>query len=106
MRAPYRRPFEEMHAWIFRRRARRLLPVLLVIVSTLAFVGARFAVPLLTAQASNPIPAENALTGNPPSEWDVTGSGDATIQGFATDISVNKGGRSVSRCRPPPRRSR
>ncbi|HXI30782.1 MAG TPA: N,N-dimethylformamidase beta subunit family domain-containing protein, partial [Vicinamibacterales bacterium] len=46
----------------------------------------------LTAQATNPIPAENLLTGNPRSEWDITGSGDATIQGFATDISVNKGG--------------
>jgi hypothetical protein len=29
--------------------------------------------------------------GNPPSEWDITGAGDATIQGFSTDISVNKG---------------
>src|SRR5262249_43117933 len=46
----------------------------------------------LTAQATNPIPAENQLTGNPRSEWDITGSGDSTIQGFATDISVNKGG--------------
>jgi Domain of unknown function (DUF4082)/Bacterial Ig domain len=43
------------------------------------------------AQASNPIPAENLLAGNPSSEWDITGSGDSTIQGFATDISVNKG---------------
>ena len=31
-------------------------------------------------------------TGNPPSEWDVSGAGDASIQGFPTDISVNKGG--------------
>src|SRR5437899_6965137 len=41
---------------------------------------------------SNPIVCENSLTGNPSSEWDITGSGDSTIQGFATDISVNKGG--------------
>src|SRR4029077_920202 len=46
----------------------------------------------LTAQATNPIPAENLLAGNPRSEWDITGSGDSTIQGFATDISVHKGG--------------
>jgi hypothetical protein len=46
----------------------------------------------LTAQATNPIPTENQLAGNPRSEWDITGSGDSTIQGFATDISVNKGG--------------
>jgi hypothetical protein len=34
---------------------------------------------------------ENSKPGNPPSEWDITGAGDANIQGFATDISVNKG---------------
>lgn len=41
--------------------------------------------------AQNPIVTENALTGNPKSEWDISGSGDPNIQGFATDISVNKG---------------
>ncbi len=41
---------------------------------------------------ANEIVAENCLTGNPPSEWDVSGAGDETIQGFATDISVNRGG--------------
>ncbi len=40
---------------------------------------------------ANPIEAENCLTGNPSSEWDITGAGDPTIQGFATDISVNTG---------------
>ena len=39
---------------------------------------------------SNPIVCENALTGNVGTEWDV-GIGDASIQGFATDISVNRG---------------
>ena len=29
--------------------------------------------------------------GNPPSEWDISGSGDPSIQGFTTDISVNIG---------------
>ena len=32
-----------------------------------------------------------ALTGNPPSEWEVSGIGDPSIQGFATDFSVNRG---------------
>ncbi|HEY6503024.1 MAG TPA: Ig-like domain-containing protein [Chitinophagaceae bacterium] len=41
--------------------------------------------------AQNPIATENALTGNPKSEWDISGAGDLSIQGFATDISVNKG---------------
>jgi hypothetical protein len=40
----------------------------------------------------NAIVAENCLSGNPASEWDVSGVGDPSIQGFATDISVNLGG--------------
>lgn len=43
--------------------------------------------------AQNPIVTENALPGNPPSEWDIPtkDAGDPTIQGFATDISINAG---------------
>ena len=41
---------------------------------------------------ANAIEAENCLTGNPASEWEITGAGDANLQGFATDISVNRGG--------------
>ena len=42
---------------------------------------------------ANPIVAENCLPGNDDSEWDVGegSTGDLTIQGFATDISVNQG---------------
>jgi hypothetical protein len=43
------------------------------------------------ARAQNPVVTENALAGNPSSQWDVSGAGDASIQGFATEISVNKG---------------
>jgi Domain of unknown function (DUF4082)/Bacterial Ig domain len=41
----------------------------------------------------NPIVAENCQTGNDSDEWDVktADGGDPTIQGFATDISVNRG---------------
>jgi Domain of unknown function (DUF4082)/Bacterial Ig domain len=39
---------------------------------------------------ANPIVAENCLVGNPSTEWDITGIGDTSIQGFATDISVNR----------------
>ena len=42
--------------------------------------------------SANAITAENCLTGNPASEWDISGAGDASIQGFATQISVNRGG--------------
>ena len=59
------------------------------------FLPSLFLVFLVTATCvvgqTNPIVAENLLPGNPPSEWDVDGAGDTTIQGFATDISVNKG---------------
>ena len=47
------------------------------------------------ARAQNAIVTENALPGNPASEWDVSGAGDPSIQGFATDISVNRG-RAIS----------
>jgi hypothetical protein len=51
--------------------------------------------------ADNPIVIENRKTGNPRSEWDVSGSGDPSIQGFATDISYNRGQVSHSRFRQP-----
>ncbi|WP_440107867.1 DUF4082 domain-containing protein [Streptosporangium sp. H16] len=34
---------------------------------------------------------ENSLPGNPPSEWDIPGAGSANIQGYATQMSVNRG---------------
>jgi hypothetical protein len=40
---------------------------------------------------ANPIVCENTKPGNPSSQWDINGSGDPSIQGFATDISVNQG---------------
>jgi len=41
---------------------------------------------------ANAIEAENCLAGTAPSTWGVCGgTGDSTIQGFATDISVNAG---------------
>ena len=38
-----------------------------------------------------------ACPARPPSEWDVSGAGDPSIQGFATEISVNAARRSTSR---------
>ena len=40
---------------------------------------------------TNVIACENAQPGDPPSDWQVKGSGDPTIQGFATSMSVNVG---------------
>jgi hypothetical protein len=45
------------------------------------------------AACENPISCENTLEGSQPSEWDVDGAGDPTIQGFATSISARPGER-------------
>ena len=61
-----------------------------IILKTLVLVAVvSFGVPRRVAASS--IVSENSLPGNPQSEWDVNGIGDPTIQGFATDISVNHG---------------
>lgn len=39
----------------------------------------------------NLVACENSKTGSPPSEWDINGAGDDSIQGFSTEISVNAG---------------
>ena len=39
----------------------------------------------------NSIEAENCLAGTPQSQWDISGAGDPTIEGFATASSVNIG---------------
>jgi hypothetical protein len=41
--------------------------------------------------AVNAIVAENQLPGTPDTVWNVDGAGDSSIQGFATDISVDQG---------------
>ena len=43
------------------------------------------------APITNPIACENTKPGNPASEWDVSGSGSASIQGYATAIGVDQG---------------
>ena len=45
------------------------------------------------AAPGNEVEAENCLPGTSQAQWDVNGAGDASIQGFATDISVPQGGR-------------
>jgi hypothetical protein len=70
---------------------------LAALTSSLFLGGAR------PAAAANPcgppvvsvIACENTLPGDPPSDWQVNGIGDSTIQGFATSMSVNVG-QSIS----------
>ncbi|WP_066285868.1 N,N-dimethylformamidase beta subunit family domain-containing protein [Arthrobacter sp. B6] len=44
-----------------------------------------------TDPAANAVACENSLPGIPASEWEVSGSGDPSLQGFATQMSVNVG---------------
>ncbi len=65
----------------------------------MVLVGSVFLVAVKPAGAANPcgppvtsvIACENSLPGDPPSDWQVSGAGDPTIQGFATSMSVNAG---------------
>jgi len=61
--------------------------MLAVFVVLLSLVGAHPA----AAACGNAIACENQLPGDPQSDWVVNGIGDATIQGFATQMSVNVG---------------
>lgn len=76
-------------------RVGALIATLTVIVSGLIGMGA----PAASAAGSscgptiNPIVCENSKPGTAQSVWDVDGAGDPSIQGFATDISVNAGSR-------------
>ena len=45
------------------------------------------------ATSTNPIVLENQKPGNPESEWGIDGAGSSNIEGFATNISVNRGTR-------------
>ncbi len=79
--------------WIRHRRRGAVV----AIVGMLCALGAAV-VSAPAAQAADPcatgnaVACENSKPGNPQSEWDITGSGDDTIQGFATTMSVQPGG--------------
>ncbi len=88
----------------------RMTAFALLLVSSLLVPGVAFAAqpaelnaPAQQASSCNPadypgnvfpneIVAENCLPGTLATTWDITGAGDLTIQGFATDISVAQGG--------------
>jgi hypothetical protein len=43
------------------------------------------------AACANPVACENEKPGSPPDNWQVSGAGDASIQGYATSMGVNRG---------------
>jgi hypothetical protein len=69
-----------------RRSARILIALTVLLILVSGWGSGRPA--RLQAQA-NPIVAENLLPGD--IDWDVSGAGAASIQGFATEMSVNVG---------------
>src|SRR5579862_1123281 len=82
------------------RHARRALRLRLSVGVTLAMCLGLFSlVGVQSAAASSPcgppvtsvIACENSLPGDPASDWQVSGAGDPTLQGFAASMSVNVG---------------
>src|SRR5262245_17497800 len=80
-------------------RPRRRLATAVCLFGVLTIVMSRTPGDRLQAQTvscglpgANVVTCENALPGNPSSEWDIVAAGSGSIQGFATDISVNAGG--------------
>lgn len=74
------------------RGAWRFLSIAVGIMLLAGFLTAQ---PLVARAAcsGNAIVCENQLPGSPRSEWDIQGVGDESIQGYATQISVNAGSR-------------
>src|SRR6478736_4817978 len=62
---------------------------MLALVATLVVLAAHPAAGL--AACANPVACENEKPGSAPGSWQVTGSGDSTIQGYATTMSVDRG---------------
>ncbi|MEZ0292716.1 MAG: DUF4082 domain-containing protein [Solirubrobacteraceae bacterium] len=70
---------------------RALLAFLLVAGGGLGAGAAPAAAAPCDQPIANEIACENTKPGNPASEWDVSGSGSAAIQGYATSIGVDQG---------------
>ncbi|MEV7661216.1 DUF4082 domain-containing protein [Paenarthrobacter sp. NPDC089316] len=69
-----------------------LFPLVLAMVAALLPLSAPAAVAAGPCDpVVNAVVCENSKPGSPPSEWDIDGAGDSTIQGFSTEISVNAG---------------
>ncbi|PUA80728.1 DUF4082 domain-containing protein [Nocardioides currus] len=86
-----------MHDFHAHRRPGRARILLLLL--TLVFTGLATwttAAPAVAAPCDapvvSPVACENTKVGTPETVWGINGAGDANIQGFATDISVDQGG--------------
>jgi N,N-dimethylformamidase beta subunit-like, C-terminal/Domain of unknown function (DUF4082)/Bacterial Ig-like domain/Bacterial Ig domain len=76
-------------------RSRRFWSLLLVVALGFALLVVLPPPRAAAAPCSQPIASkiacENSLPGSPSSEWQISGSGSANLQGFSTDISVDVG---------------
>src|SRR5258707_13449085 len=77
--------------------------ILIVLAALLSVVSARpaFAAGPCDPPVTSVIACENSLPGDPPSDWQVSGDGDPTIQGFATSMSMNLGQPESSKSNQP-----
>ena len=83
------------HAFLPRRIIRptvtAVITALLAAALSVLGVPAATAAGPCTAPIASKVACENTQPGNPASEWQVTGAGSSTIQGYATSMSVNIG---------------
>lgn len=68
-----------------------LLPAFAIVAATALVVLPGSARSADAPCGANPVVCENAMPGSPASQWDVSGSGDPSIQGYATPFSVDNG---------------
>jgi hypothetical protein len=81
---------------LFARQARRRTFIGLALAALFGSLFLGGALPVAAASPCGPpvvsvIACENTLPGDPTSDWQVSGSGDSTIQGFAAAMSVQPG---------------
>ena len=83
------------HAFLPRRIVRptvtAVITALLAAALSVLGVPAATAAGPCTAPIVSKVACENTQPGNPASEWQVSGAGSSTIQGYATSMSVNIG---------------
>ena len=82
---------DQAHRTSYVHASRGLLCALAVLVVLLMGPGVGSAAPRPATRRGQPDRLRELEAGQPASEWDMAGAGDPTIQGFATDISVNQG---------------
>ena len=90
LRRPVATQLWPLGRWARLTRARAVLAAPVLLGLLLVAFGA-VSPATAAAACANPIACENALPGDPPSDWQVQGAGDPTIQGYATSFSVNVG---------------